>query len=43
MDFGVVGGLIAARIDVFIQPLCAMFRTIFSDNTYIIIFLATGD
>jgi hypothetical protein len=29
MDFGAVGGLIAAGIDVFLQPLCAMLRTIF--------------
>jgi hypothetical protein len=29
MKFGVVGGLIVAGIDVFIQALCAMLRTIF--------------
>jgi hypothetical protein len=29
MDFGVVGELIFVGIDVFIQPLCAMLRTIF--------------
>jgi hypothetical protein len=28
MDFGVVGGLIAARIDVFLQSLCAMLQMI---------------